>query len=169
MSATTDRVGSLVAPLLEGLGLRLYDVEKPGATLRVLVDRDDGVDLDALTEATREISRALDEAEPLAGSYTLDVSSPGLERPLRREEHYRAAIGETVRVKLFPGGEGDRRCEGELLACGDDSFTIGTAVGERSIDYADVSKAHTVFEWESAGNEQKSTTESTSDSGRNPR
>ncbi len=75
----------------------LYDVEHAGSLLRILVDRPGGVDLDLLAQVTRELSSALDAADPLPGRYTLEVSSPGLERPLRRPEHFDAAIGATIR------------------------------------------------------------------------
>lgn len=166
MSATTERVGVLVAPVLERMGLRLYDVDQPGPTLRVMVDRDGGVDIDTLAEVTREVSRLLDAQEPVAGSYTLEVSSPGLERPLRKPVHFEGAIGEQVKVKLFPGGDGDRRCEGTLVSSTGHSFTVESAEGPRTIELADVAKAHTVFDWSSPRSEATTepTTESTTES-----
>ncbi|MCZ7629925.1 MAG: ribosome maturation factor RimP [Microthrixaceae bacterium] len=129
MSATTERVGALVAPVLERMSLRLYDVDAPGPTLRVMVDRDGGVDIDTLAEATREISRLLDDSEPVAGSYTLEVSSPGLERPLRTPQHFEGAVGEQVRIKLLAGTQGDRRCEGTLVSVAVDAITVETPRG----------------------------------------
>ena len=149
MTATTDRVSALVEPIAEQLGLTVYDVDQPGGTLRVMLDAPGGVDLDALAEATRQISAALDSAQPLAGSYTLEVSSPGLERPLRKPIHWQGAVGERVKVKLMPGVEGDRRAEGVLVRFDGDTATIGTDEGERTVALADVSGARTVFEWES--------------------
>ena len=68
MSATTDRVFTVVEPVAERLGLRVYDVDQPGGTVRVMLDADDGVDIDALAVASREISAALDSSDPVAGS-----------------------------------------------------------------------------------------------------
>lgn len=178
MSATTDRVSSLVEPVLTRMGLELYDVDQPGPVLRLMVDREGGVDVDTLADVSREVSRLLDATEPVAGSYTLEVSSPGLERPLRRPSHFEGAIGEQVKVKLFPGSEGDRRCEGRLVAASDDHFTVESAQGPRTIALADVAKAHTVFQWSSSnaapdrgsakrsrsGSTAGSTTESTTES-----
>lgn len=149
MSATTRRVADLVAPVAERLGLSVYDVEQAGGTLRVLLDREGGVDVDTLADATREISRLLDETEPVAGSYTLEVSSPGLERPLRTASHFAAAVGREVKVKLMPGTEGSRRADGLLVGVDGTSFTVATDEGERTLDVAEVSRAHTVFHWES--------------------
>jgi ribosome maturation factor RimP len=147
MTATTDRVSAIVEPIAERLGLSLYDVDQPGGTLRVMLDAHGGVDLDTLADATREISSALDAEQPMAGSYTLEVSSPGLERPLRRADHWRGAVGDRVRVKLMPGVEGDRRADGVLVGFDGNRATIDTDGGERTIDIADVSGARTVFEW----------------------
>ena len=147
MSATTDRVFTVVEPVAARLGLRVYDVDQPGGTLRVMLDADGGVDIDTLADASREISAALDASEPVAGSYTLEVSSPGLERPLRRPEHFAAAVGERVKVKLMPGTEGDRRADGTLSSADGDTVTISTEEGERTVAIADISRATTVFEW----------------------
>src|SRR5665213_3808810 len=80
-------------PLLSPLGLELYDVEFSGGTLNVVVNRPGGVDLEALTKANRTISEWLDANDPIAGRFTLDVSSPGLERRLRTAAHFRSAVG----------------------------------------------------------------------------
>ncbi|HEY5887544.1 MAG TPA: hypothetical protein VIT24_07465, partial [Acidimicrobiales bacterium] len=71
--ATADRVRAIVVPLAEERGLDLYDVEQHQATLRVLVSKDGGIDIGALTELSRSISRALDDADPVSGKYTLEV------------------------------------------------------------------------------------------------
>ena len=107
--STTDQVRAAVTPVLEESGLELYDVELGGAVVRVLVDRPGGVDLDTLDAATRAVSRALDVADPMPGRYTLEVSSPGLERRLRTPRHFQAAVGSRVKVKTVAGTEGDRR------------------------------------------------------------
>jgi ribosome maturation factor RimP len=164
LSVTTERVAELVAPVAERLGLQVYDVDQPGGSLRVMLDRPGGVDVGTLAEATREISRLLDEANPIAGSYTLEVSSPGLERPLRTPSHFAAAVGERVKIKLVPGVEGDRRADGLLVAADDRTATVATDDGNRVLQLADVSKANTVFVWESTpkgSRKSATTTEST--------
>jgi ribosome maturation factor RimP len=145
--STADTVRDVVAPILDERGVDLYDLELAGGTLRVLVDRDGGVDLDALGELTRSISAGLDAVDPLPGGYTLEVSSPGLERPLRTPDHFRAAVGTKVSVKTRPGTDGDRRLDGELVDADDDAATVATADGERRVAYVDVERARTVFEW----------------------
>lgn len=149
--STTDTVARLVLPLLEPHGLQLYDVEHAGGTLRVLVDRAGGVDLDLLAQLTRELSTALDAADPLPGRYTLEVSSPGLERPLRRPDHFSAAVGTRVRVKTRAGTEGDRRAEGPLVSADEEGIAIEGEGGLRRLGYAEIERARTVFEWQPAG------------------
>jgi ribosome maturation factor RimP len=151
-----DTIVETLAPAVYELGLDLYDVELTGSgrarVLRVLVDRDGGIDLDAIADATQAISPILD-APPLdaviAGPYALEVSSPGLERPLRTPAHYVRAVGETISVKTRAGDDhGARRVRG-LLATADDTgfdLTLDTGTTERVL-YGDVTQARTVFEW----------------------
>ena len=150
MATVADRVAAVVAPAVEALGLRLYDVEHTGSAVRVLVDRDGGVDLEAVTKASRAVSRALDEADPIDAAYTLEVSSPGLERPLRTAEHFAAAAQrrETVRFKTKPGVEGDRRFDGTLTKVDGDGVAVRLPDGsERELRYDEIERARTTFEW----------------------
>jgi ribosome maturation factor RimP len=151
--ATTDRVAAIVAPLADERGLDLYDVEQHQASLRILVSRQGGIDIDTLAELSRAVSRALDETDPVAGKYTLEVSSPGLERPLRRPDHFAGAVGDRVTVKTVPGVEGDRRVTGTLLDADDEGITIRPDEGQdaqdedRRLTYDQVMGARTLFEW----------------------
>ncbi|MCU1486200.1 MAG: hypothetical protein JWN67_2946 [Actinomycetia bacterium] len=145
--ATSERIAELVEPILHDRGHDLYDVELTGATVRILVDRQGGVALDDLEQVAREISTALDEADPLPDRFYLEVSSPGLERPLRRPDHFQTAVGSKVKVKTHPSVEGDRRVDGTLVAADADGFTVETDAGTRTLGYDDVERARTVFEW----------------------
>ena len=136
-------VRSLVAPLLDDLGLELFDVELKGGILRVSVDRDGGVDLEAISRASQRVSDLLDEADPIKERYTLEVSSPGLERTLRTPAHFRRYVGTKVSVKTRPDVEGERRFEGVLEEADED----GIAVGGRRLSYDDLDRVRTVFEW----------------------
>ena len=122
----TDRVGGLCAPLCERVGVELLDVEYNGGVLRVTIDHPDGVGMDAIAALTREVSRALDHEEPLPGRYTLEVSSPGLERPLRRPEHFARVVGASITVKTTPDVEGERRLVGTLEQADSDGITVRT-------------------------------------------
>ncbi len=147
MSATADRVGELVAPLLSA-DVALYDVEYEGAVLRVVIDRPGGVDVGTLAEVTRSISVVLDETDPIDGRYTLEVSSPGLERRLRTREHFLGAVGQQVQIKTRPGTPGDRRCRGRLSSVGDRDVTLtlddGAAV---VVQLGDITRAQVHVDW----------------------
>jgi ribosome maturation factor RimP len=148
--ATTDvasRVSELVEPLLVAHGAQLYDVVLGGATLQVLVGG--GVDLETLADITRDVSQVLDEADPMPDHYTLEVSSPGLERTLRTPAHYLGAIGESVKVKTTSSNE-VRRIDGVLTAADDEGFVVDTGSESRRLSYGDVERARTVFEWGAA-------------------
>ncbi|MBA2624773.1 MAG: ribosome maturation factor RimP [Acidimicrobiia bacterium] len=146
-SSDLERIKAVVAPVVEGEGHDLYDVELAGAILRVLVDRPGGVDLEVLGQLTRSLSVALDAEDPMPGRYTLEVSSPGLERPLRTPAHFAAAVGRRAKVRTVAGAEGDRRLEGEVVAADGDGVTLATDGGERVVRYDEIERARTVFEW----------------------
>jgi ribosome maturation factor RimP len=155
--ATTERVRPVVEPILDDLGLRIYDIELAGGVLRILADREGGVGIDDLSTATRLISRALDDTEVIAGSYTLEVSSPGLERPLRTPAHFAGAAGTEVSIKTVPDFEGDRRIAGVLTAADETAITVRSSDGEEHrIPLQAIQKARTVFEWGPARPERPS-------------
>ncbi len=146
--AIADRVRELVAPLAEAASVDLYDVEHHGGTVRVLVDNDGGIDLKAIARLSRSLGRALDEHDLIPGRYTLEVSSPGLERPLRTVDHFRRAAGSEVRLKTRPGFEGPRRLTGVLEAVADDGVDLRGDDGQVCrIAFGQLASARTVFEW----------------------
>jgi ribosome maturation factor RimP len=145
-------VHDIVEPLLASRHLELFDVEYAPPRLRVVVDRDGGVDLDTLGEVTRLVSRALDENDPVPGRYTLEVSSPGIERPLRTPAHFTRAVGSAVAVRTHPGLE-PRRVNGTLTAADDGGVTVRLDEAapdgrvEVRLGYGEIERAHTVFKW----------------------
>jgi ribosome maturation factor RimP len=144
----SDEVARVVTAALEPLDVALYDLEMTGSVLRVSIDRPGGIDIDSVALANKAVSRALDEADPIPGAYTLEVSSPGLERTLRTTAHLEAAIGEKVKLKLNPGAAAGRRLEGVLRGATDDSITVETDEGEpHQVDRVDIERVRTVFEW----------------------
>jgi ribosome maturation factor RimP len=134
--------------LLSSLGLDLYDLELAKGTLNVTVNKPGGVDLEALTKANRAISEWLDVNDPIPGRFTLDVSSPGLERRLRTAEHFRSAVGEVVTLREQRSGLPTRRLEGPLRNVSDTTVTLDDqSEGEVEVAISSVERARTVFQW----------------------
>ncbi|MGN0593764.1 MAG: ribosome maturation factor RimP [Hominimerdicola sp.] len=110
--STVEKVRELAQPVADELGFFLWDVrfEKEGATwyLKVLIDKDGGIDMNDCEAFTRPISKLLDEKDPIPQSYVLECGSPGLGRELRRPEHFEACIGDVIRVKLFTAKDGEK-------------------------------------------------------------
>lgn len=108
----------LAAPILEEMGLQLWDVvyEKEGSGwyLRYYVDKEGGIDINSCEAFSRAISDVLDEADPIDGSYTLEVSSPGIERALTRDWHFETLMGQQLLVRLIRPVEGVRDFIGTL-------------------------------------------------------
>jgi len=148
-----QRVRALVAPIASDLELDVYDVEQRGGTLRVTLDTPPGsaasITLDQLALATRLLNRELDHADPVPGKYTLEVTSPGVERTLRLPSHFRREIGKTVNVRLADVAAEQRRIEGVLVAADDRTATIRVAddAPDRVIEIASIDRARTVFVW----------------------
>ncbi len=154
-SPVIQRVRDIVEPIASDLDLDLYDVEQRGGTMRVTLDThpgsDAGVDLDKLALATRLISREMDHQDPIPGRYTLEVTSPGVERSLRTSAHFQREIGKTVNVRLADVGAERRRVEGVLIAADDTTATIRVDgdddITEQTVEIAAIDRARTVFVW----------------------
>jgi len=166
-----ERVRQVVEPSLTAEGYELIDVERHGNVLRVTVDllvrpddavdllvrpddavdllvrpdRPGGIDLEGVTTATRIISDLIDSNDLIGDRTTLEVSSPGIERTLRTQEHFRRFVGTEVAVKTRPGTAGERRIDG-LLESVDEERVV---VAGRSLAYGDIERARTVFVWPS--------------------
>lgn len=140
-----------VAPVVEAAGLELVDVtfrrEAGRRVLRVTVDREGGVDLDAIAGVSERISRRLDVEGFEPGPYALEVSSPGVERPLRRAEEFSRRVGEKVRVKTHVPIDGARTHTGTIVGATAHEVTIDTEGGERRVPFEEIASARTVFEW----------------------
>lgn len=149
----SERVRAIVTPSLEAVGVEVVDVELAANVLRVTIDRPGGVDLDLITDTSRRISAELDRDEQdsarsgsqsrLPARYVLEVSSPGVERSLRRPEHFKRVVGSTVALKTVPDTAGERRVEGILEAADDE----GVVLAGRTIPYSAIEKARTRFVW----------------------
>ena len=132
---------------VESLGAKLYDIvstkEHDRNIFRVLVTTENGISLDKCAEISRMISPILDIDEPMNGEYILEVSSPGIERKLRKKEHFQGSVGEKVRIKNFA----TEIFKGELLLADNDKIIIKTEFGDEEITYDSILAAATYYEW----------------------
>ena len=149
-------LADLLTPVASHAGFDLEDVEVVPAgkrkLVRVIVDRDGGLDLDAVAEVSRELDAALDrssDVDKLLGKspYTLEVSSPGVDRPLTEPRHWRRAIGRLVEARLRAGGD----VTGRVTSADDAGVTFETAQGERVIAYADLGRGRVQIEFSRGG------------------
>jgi len=153
-----QQVWELTEPTAISLGYTLWDVEyvKEGADwiLRLTIDKPGalsgevpGISIDDCEIFHRAIDPLLDEADPIEGAYTLEVSSPGVERVLSRPEHFEACAGLEVIARCFTAVNGARVFQGKLVGMADDSIVITTEAGNVSLPRKAVSKVETVFAW----------------------
>ncbi len=153
-SPVVDRVTSLVAPIVTDLGLDLYDIEYTGGIVRIVVDTQPGgptgVSLENIALITRLVSREFDHSDPIPGRYTLEVTSPGLERTLRLPRHFVREVGKTIAVRLSSALDGQRRIQGDLVSASEDIIVVrlaDNALTEVTIPLSIVERAKTVFQW----------------------
>ena len=138
MKKVTEVCAELALPFVEAAGCSLWDVEyvREAGTwfLRVYIDAPDGVNIDQCEAVSRPLSDALDEADPIEGSYVLEVGSAGADRALRKPEHFAAFLGSAVDVKLYRPRDGRKEFTGALkgyengdvtITAGDEDITFG--------------------------------------------
>jgi ribosome maturation factor RimP len=150
-----ERVIALVEPVLAEQGMELVDVEHRregrGQVVRLLVDRQGGIDLEALSRLSRECSDLFDGEGTIPDSYTLEVSSPGIHRPLRKPEHFERYIGKKVRVRSHAPVNEQRNFLGVLEAVTADGVTLRVDGGhEAAIGFANIEKANYEHEFSAA-------------------
>lgn len=147
-----DEVKDLAEAVTRRRSLRLWDVEvggRPGqSVLKVYVDAEGGVDLDTVAEVSEELSRGLDLRDPIPGRYTLEVSTPGLERTLKSSEHFRLSVGRAVVLKTInPLVDNSHRIDGEIASADDRGVVLKVGDDEVVVPYEEIKSARTVFEW----------------------
>ncbi len=150
MTGVAERLWGTIEPYVAAEGVELDDVEVLGGgqIVRVTLDAEESVGVDMIAELSRGIGRLLDADDPIKKAYTLEVSSPGLERKLTRKRHYDKSIGRQVKVKTFTPVSDEKSHTGILVSAGDDTFVVEVDGEKREITYRDVSSARTVFVWE---------------------
>ena len=167
MNVIVTRISELVTPIVSDLGLDLYDLEFNSGVVRVVVDtklgllgedgQPAGVNLEKIGVLTRLISKEFDHSEPVPGRYTLEVTSPGLERNLRLPRHYVREVNKVISVRLTAPLENsnERRVQGLLVSADDREITVRNASDvEIAINYSMIDRARTVFEWKPTSKEE---------------
>lgn len=149
MADAATRLWGVVGPFVAAEGVELDDIEVLGGgrIVRVVLDADD-LKVDRIADLSRGISRLLDDGDPIAESYTLEVTSPGLERKLRRPSHYQKSLGRTIKVKTHAPIDGERVHRGILAGATDDEIELETDTAMHRLAYGDIASATTVFVWE---------------------
>ncbi len=149
---TAAVVRDLIGPVAESLGYMLWDVEyvKEGAemVLRITIDSENGIGIEDCEKMHRAIDPVLDEADPIEVAYRLEVSSPGVERTLTRDEHFEYCLGVEVEVKLFKAFNGMKVIRGILNDAFEDRFVIVCGEDAFEIEKKAAAKVNTVFNWD---------------------
>ena len=155
--STCDLCAEIAKPVLEELGLFLWDVkfEKEGSLwfLRYFIDKDGGVSIDDCENFSRRIDPMLDETDPISQSYYLEVSSPGTERELSKDWHFDTCIGETVMIKLIRPKDGQREFIGELKEYRDGRITIAAEEKEEIFEKSETAFVRIYDDYTDGGNE----------------
>ncbi len=143
---------ALVSPVVEAAGLELvgvtFDREAGRRVLRVTVDRDGGVDLDTISTTAEQLSRRLDLEGFAPGPYALEVTSPGIERPLRRPLDFARRLGDRVKIRTAVPVNGARNHVGSLVSADAEAIVVDTETGELRLVYEQIASARTVADWD---------------------
>lgn len=141
----------LLEPGVEALGFELLGIEHLAqgrhSLLRLYIDGPDGITVDDCERVSHQVSGVLEVEEPIKGQYTLEVSSPGLDRPLFKPEHYQRFIGETIALRLLQPLEGRRKFKGKLVALRGDNVVIEQDGSEIELPLVNIDRAHLVPQW----------------------
>ncbi len=152
MANIEEKVEKLLEPKIQEIGYELYDVEyaKEGKNyfLRIIIDKPEGIDLNDCEKVNNEITDMLDEANYIKEQYFLEVSSPGIERVIRKEKHLKQNIGQEVQVKLFRKDlNGKKEYQGKLLDYTSENITIQTSEEKINIERKNISQIKTIYNW----------------------
>lgn len=128
MGKLEQKLSEMLSPAVEALGFELLGIEflRAGkhSILRLFIDHPDGINVDHCAEVSHQVSAVLDVEDPISTEYNLEVSSPGLDRPLFKASHYAQAVGEVVSVKLKLAQDNRRNFKGELMSCDENQITL---------------------------------------------
>jgi ribosome maturation factor RimP len=148
----TEKIREVVTPVIEGAGYELVDVEwkheQGGWVIRMFIDSPRGISHEDCEQVSRQVSATLDVHDVVPHAYNLEVSSPGLNRPLRTAEHFRRFVGQKARVRLKEGIEGRRNFAGTIVAAEESTVTMDVDGKQVMLPFADFDKANLDFEFQ---------------------
>ena len=148
MSTIDNRLTEMLEPAVEAAGFELVGIEYIRAgkhsTLRIYIDHENGIDVDDCVEVSHQCSAVLDVEDPITNEYNLEVSSPGMDRPLFKAHHYKACVGEIISMQLVMPSNGRRNFKGEITSVEGEMITIKVDGVEYTLAIANVKKANIV-------------------------
>ena len=152
MGKVADQVFELVAPIAEGFGLEvievLYEKKFDGMNLTIVIDKEGGVTINDCEKLHRAIDGPLDVLDPIDVAYILNVSSPGIDRPLTLERDYKRNLNKKISVKLYKPLEGKKIYDGVLISYDEENFTIETKNGKQiTFNKKDTAKVEPIIEF----------------------
>ena len=149
MSSSVTLITGLIDTTIQALGLDLWGVEllQQGkySLLRIYIEREEGVTIEDCEKVSRQVSALMDVEDPIAGEYTLEVSSPGMDRPLFCIEHYSQYVGIEVDLKLRRPLDGRRKFKGQIIKVSGDVVGLLVEGSEYDLEFSDIEKASIVF------------------------
>jgi ribosome maturation factor RimP len=155
-----ERLTDLLEPIVADLGYELvlleFHASKSSAMLRLFIDSEEGIDVDDCARVSREVAATLDVEDPIKQAYQLEVSSPGLDRPLVKPEHFRRFRGEEVRIEMLApvAGSNRRRFRGKLLDANEHEVMLQMPDGPVTLPLADIEKARLVPDYDIKNSEK---------------
>ena len=149
MAKFEHKLTAMLRPAVEETGKELLGVEYISAgnhsVLRLFIDHENGIDVDDCAEVSRQVGAILDVEDPISSEYSLEVSSPGLDRPLFEKAQFEAVVDETVEVKISMPLNGRRKFKGKLVAIENDSLIVMVDNEEYELVISNIDKAHLVY------------------------
>lgn len=151
MAQANAQLQALIEPAVSALGFELIGVEHLAqgrhSVLRVYIDHENGIDVEDCAEVSRQVSAVLDVEDPIRGEYTLEVSSPGLDRPLFTAEHYQRYNGSLAEIRLRSPLDGRRKFKGRMHGVRDEAVVIEVDGVEYTLALDNIEKANLIHEW----------------------
>ena len=151
MTQAAKQLQALLEPSVAALGYELLGIEHLSqgrhSLLRIYIDSPDGITVEDCERVSHQVSGVLEVEDPIKGAYTLEVSSPGLDRPLFKPEHYERFVGEQVQVRLVRPQDGRRKFKGQLTGLRDGNVVLDVDGHEVVLAWEDIDKAHLVPQW----------------------